>query len=227
MEIKFYVNTSEENACRPNLSNEVVYVGTLRNDVEQSIMRPSILVQVTENDTTLFTKNYCYIEDFGRYYHITDIKSVRNCLVRLDLKSDPLASFFEEFGQQDAVIERAENYYNLFLKDGKLPVEVRTEYDKYVSSTTPFSQLNYIGVCAGVGTGGASGTTQEDEFTADGTNNIYYLSAQPIPGSITVTVNGTATTAWRPVSDGQGNTYIAFTTVQAAGSLIIVRYRTL
>lgn len=227
MDIKFYLNTSEANACRPNLTDEAVYSGYLRNDVEQSVIFPSILVQVSKNDTALFTKNYCYIEDFGRYYNITDIKSVRNCLVRIDLKSDPLASFFDEFGQQDAVIERSEGFYNLFLKDGKLPVEVRIEYDKYVSSSTPFDTMNYIGVCSGVGTGGATGTTMEDEFVADGTNNIYYLSSQPIPGSITATLNGTATTAFRSVSDGQGNTYITFTSVQSQGTLIVIRYRTI
>lgn len=223
MEVIFYTNTSEKNACRPNLINDVNYEGTLRPDAEQSVVTPSLLINVQPGDVTLFTKNYARIEDFGRYYHIENIVSVRDTLVRVELRSDPLASFFEEYGEQDVIIERAEDLYNLFLHDGQLPVEARTEYDKYVAASTPFTASSIIALCAGANAGGISGTTISDDYVADGVSNQFYLSQPYIESSIEVKLNGTSTTAWRLITGTTGS-FISFTTTPQSGDTVKITY---
>lgn len=61
--------------------------------------------------------NYAYIDTFGRYYFITDRKSLVNGVVELTLESDPLQSFKTEIGNCDAIIRRQENDANGYLQD--------------------------------------------------------------------------------------------------------------
>lgn len=61
--------------------------------------------------------NYAYIDTFGRYYYITDRKSLVNGVVELTLESDPLQSFKTEIGRCDAIIRRQENDANGYLQD--------------------------------------------------------------------------------------------------------------
>lgn len=61
--------------------------------------------------------NYAYIDSFGRYYYITDRKSLVNGVVELTLESDPLQSFKTEIGNCDAIVRRQENDANGYLQD--------------------------------------------------------------------------------------------------------------
>lgn len=61
--------------------------------------------------------NYAYIDTFGRYYYITERKSLVNGVVELTLDSDPLESFRSDIRERDATISRNANKYNGYLKD--------------------------------------------------------------------------------------------------------------
>lgn len=61
--------------------------------------------------------NYAYIDAFGRYYYITDRKSLVNGVVELTLESDPLQSFETEIGACDAIIRRQQSEANGYLQD--------------------------------------------------------------------------------------------------------------
>ncbi len=61
--------------------------------------------------------NYAYIDVFGRYYYITDRKSVVNGVVELTLESDPLQSFMDDIKARSATITRSASEYNGYLKD--------------------------------------------------------------------------------------------------------------
>lgn len=88
MVLKLYNNNSERNCINKVLLNESVYNGTLRETT--SIKAP--VLKIVGNESIL-NYNYCYIVEFGRYYYITDVRSIRSNLWELSLLCDVLMSF--------------------------------------------------------------------------------------------------------------------------------------
>ena len=87
MDIVLYVNSSEKQAINKTISSGETLTGSLRD--ESSVINPSFLIQHTNPSAY----NYCYIAEFGRYYFITDIVSVRTNLWRINCTVDVLMSF--------------------------------------------------------------------------------------------------------------------------------------
>lgn len=77
----------ESNKLNKTINNATSINGTLRQ--ETSVINPSVLIEAQN----LSGFNYMYINDFGRYYFITDIVSVKNGLWRVTGKVDVLMSF--------------------------------------------------------------------------------------------------------------------------------------
>lgn len=87
MDITLCVNNSEKNKLGKSLSNLNVFSGSLKD--ETSVTNPVVLMEL-ENPTGF---NYAYIPEFGRYYFIDDIVSVRARLWKISMKVDVLESF--------------------------------------------------------------------------------------------------------------------------------------
>lgn len=87
MDITLCVNNSEKNKLGKSLSNLNTFSGSLKE--ETSVTNPVIMMEL-ENPTGF---NYAYIPEFGRYYFIDDIVSVRTGLWRISMKVDVLESF--------------------------------------------------------------------------------------------------------------------------------------
>lgn len=87
MDITLYVNNSEIQAINKVLSSGTIISGTLRE--ESSVINPSFLVEFVNPSSF----NYCYIPEFGRYYFIRNITSVRNTIWRINCDVDVLMSF--------------------------------------------------------------------------------------------------------------------------------------
>ena len=87
MLIYLYTTADEKNKLNKTLSNGLEIEGTLRE--ETSVIKPSVIIE-GEN---LSGYNYLYIPDFGRYYFIKDISSVRKGLWRISAFVDVLMSF--------------------------------------------------------------------------------------------------------------------------------------
>lgn len=100
MVITFYNNLSERNVIRKTLTNALNISGTLREAT--SITNPIITV---ESSLAIVSYNYCYIPDFGRYYFIVDVKSMRNNLWALTLRADVLMSFQKAILNTPAIID--------------------------------------------------------------------------------------------------------------------------
>ena len=98
MEITLCVNNSEKNKIGKSLSNMQVYTGSLRH--ESSVVSPEILMEI-ENPTGY---NYAYIPEFGRYYFITDMISVRTDLWRISMNVDVLESFKNEIRNSQVIL---------------------------------------------------------------------------------------------------------------------------
>ena len=87
MNIILYQTFSERERINKTLSNELTLTGTLRG--ESSVINPTFMIE-TSNPSSY---NYCYISEFGRYYFITNITSVRNGLWKINCSVDVLMSF--------------------------------------------------------------------------------------------------------------------------------------
>lgn len=100
MVIILYNNLSERNVIDKTLTNALSIEGTLRESV--SVTAPVITIQ---GGIAIVGYNYCYIEDFYRYYFITNIQSIRNNLWALTLKVDVLMSFKNDIKNTPAIID--------------------------------------------------------------------------------------------------------------------------
>lgn len=100
MVITLYKNNSERNCVKKVLTNPRILNGTLRQ--ETSIKTP--VITIAGDETTPFF-NYAHIEDFSRYYFITDIKSIRNGVWEIYFLCDVLMSFKRDILNSYAVID--------------------------------------------------------------------------------------------------------------------------
>lgn len=102
VDLYLYQNTSEQNKLNKTLENEYHMEGNLKE--QTSVSNPVIMIE-NENPTTY---NYAYIPQFGRYYYIVDVSSVRNGLWQIAFKCDVLMSFKDYILQSDAIIKNTE-----------------------------------------------------------------------------------------------------------------------
>ena len=103
MEITLCVNTSEKSKIGKNLTSMNVFSGTLRE--ETSVISPVVLMEL-ENPSGY---NYAYIPEFGRYYFISDMVSVRKGLWRISMKVDVLESFKNHILDLGVILSDREN----------------------------------------------------------------------------------------------------------------------
>lgn len=116
--IHLMVNTSSKEVLDKQASTIRTVTGTLREGT--SIVDPIIKI---EGDLSEFTKcNYMYIPEFGRYYYVTDIKSVLNDIVEFSAHVDVLNTYKDQIRSNVAIIHRQENDWNLYLNDGVFKV---------------------------------------------------------------------------------------------------------
>lgn len=143
MTINLYINKSEKERVTKTLSSEKSFTGTLRE--QTSIIDPVINIETTEN---ISGYNYMYIPEFGRYYYIRGIDSVKGNLWRVSGHVDVLMSFKSQILENSGVIERQENNWNLYLPDPNFQTENRTQIQ---TKTFPhgFNNKSYILVISG------------------------------------------------------------------------------
>lgn len=111
--------TSPRNYVFKDIVRTQVCRGELRE--ESSIIHPVILI---ESERIPKDINYLRIQEFGRYYFVEDIVSVRNKLWRIHASVDPLMSFSDELMTCGGVLVKGErnSTVNLMLDDGSFKV---------------------------------------------------------------------------------------------------------
>lgn len=119
-DISLYKCSAEKNRMDKSffLEDEIVLNGTLKENT--SIIDPIIVIQ--QSILTVALYNYMYINNFGRYYFITDIVSISNTLTEVHCHCDVLMSFREQILTNDGIVSRSENNWNLYLNDGSFKV---------------------------------------------------------------------------------------------------------
>ena len=101
--ISLFKTASENNRVVKTLTDEKQLSGELRN--QTSVLNPSIRIESADN---ISTYNYAYISEFGRYYYITDIVSVRTNCWTVSLRCDVLMSYKDEIQGLNVILNNTQ-----------------------------------------------------------------------------------------------------------------------
>lgn len=158
--IALYSCTSPTNQVSKAIGGAIdVITGTLRDS--SSIIDPVIICHLDNNTAWRKQLNYAFIEEFGRYYYITNIINVAGTLAsqtypsptalwELHMHVDVLMSFQSQIKQQTAIVSRQANEYNLYLDDGSFMVyQDPMIQTKYFSVEAPFETQEFVLMVAG------------------------------------------------------------------------------
>lgn len=143
-DVKIYKNSSAPDYLDKVLSGETTVSCEFKAPID--VVNPTIYISASASYDGY---NYCYIEEFGRYYYMKAVGG-NSQTITYECHSDPLMSFKSQIRQCPAVIARNPWHWDLYLPDPKIPVEART-----ISAVIPF-------------------TTNQNAF--NGTHNCYILT---------------------------------------------------
>lgn len=144
MNLRLCVNNSEKNKINKSLTAGVTLSGTLRN--ESNVVNPSIVINI--DNPTIY--NYAYIEDFKRYYFITDYISLRSGIWRINLKSDVLMSFKDSILASNVLINNTETTgKNNYLSGANWVSNCKSKTDILTFSHGLLNDGQYILITAG------------------------------------------------------------------------------
>ena len=139
MTITLYKTSDENSRVVKTLTDNISMTDNIVE--ETNVISPSILISNIEN---IASYNYCFITEFGRYYYIKEIISVRNGIWRLNLRVDVLMTYSDGIKNLNAIVMRQQNQVNLLLDDGYIPIQANQE-NSMISFPNSFTKnLNYI-----------------------------------------------------------------------------------
>lgn len=143
--ISLFKTASENNRVVKTLTDEKQLSGELRN--QTSVLNPSIRIESADN---ISTYNYAYISEFGRYYYITDIVSVRtNCWI-VSLRCDVLMSYKDEIQGLNVILSNTqETGLSNYLASPNWVNLVKTKTDIKVFPSGLSEQGEFILITAG------------------------------------------------------------------------------
>ena len=143
MTVELYNCAEPKNKVDKTLTLVNQLTGTLRE--ESSLVNPVITIE--KESPAGF--NYAYIQEFGRYYFVTEVEVVRNNLIRVHLKSDPLMSFASQIKANSAIVRKSASKYNVLINDNSLRSYQNSLYT-YKQFTSGFgTNFEYVLLVAG------------------------------------------------------------------------------
>jgi hypothetical protein len=142
MVIKLYKTSSEKNRINKTITDEIVLNGYLREQC--SVTNPVIKIEQSVN---LSLYNYAYIEDFGRYYYITDIKTLRNNLWELSLDIDVLMTYKNDILNTVGLINHAD--LNQYLHDTNIVTSSKCTKQIVTFTKSLPTDVDYLLIVAG------------------------------------------------------------------------------
>lgn len=156
-DIVLYTNESPTNKVDKDISNVLTVNGVLHRGA--SVIDPVVIVEGPQDGTFPTQINYAQIEEFGRYYYVTNILSVQGAvsgstgdrqLWELHMHVDVLMSYSDAIKTQVAIVAKQEQTYNLMLDDGSFMTYQNPKIQtKLFSNATPFESQEFVLVVAG------------------------------------------------------------------------------
>ena len=145
LSVTLYNSTSPVEKIGKTLTAGGTYSCSLKDTT--SVLNPVIIVRTSD---PVYNYNYLYIQEFGRYYFINDIKSVNNNVWEISAHVDVLETYKDNILSNTAVIRRQAALYNTYLNDPEWKTYAYETIAAYKFKTTPFSKaLKYILTVAG------------------------------------------------------------------------------
>lgn len=141
MELDLFTTTDSKNTIGKTLADKHVININLKSDTD--LKQPTLILSKS-NVTKNF--NYAQFPTLGLSYFIVDKSIMNNDHVRLELKSDLLETYKQDILNSTAIITAKDtpSYLNV-----SLPVDSRTEIDKYISDTKLETKNSFIMVTVG------------------------------------------------------------------------------
>lgn len=138
--VRFWEYAKRENATsRPqNNTAAATYTNVLLKD-DCSIVNPALKIKEALT-VRVQDWNYCYINEFSRYYYVTDWMWQGGLWVA-ELQVDVLASFRDRIGQQSVYVLRAASDYDGSVVDGTYPTTAGAATYQSSAVNNPFSGL--------------------------------------------------------------------------------------
>ena len=137
--ISLFKTASENNRVVKVLTDEKQLSGELRN--QTSVLSPKIRIESAEN---IAGYNYCYIPEFGRYYYIMDITSVRTRVWEVSMRCDVLMSYSAQIKSLRPIIEREEVGQSSGLIDSDMPININKKVQKYYFPKGFTKDIQYV-----------------------------------------------------------------------------------
>lgn len=119
MNVKLYINESNNNVLNKKITLISEDNILLKYDVD--VYKPIVKIK----KPLLNNCNYVYIEDFKRYYYITNKKSINTDVIELSLKCDVLMSFKNDILNSKGLIIKSENLINNYINSDIYVNDVR------------------------------------------------------------------------------------------------------
>lgn len=146
--IQLYNNKSPSNFVNKSIELIGSGTGTLREST--SILNPVVTFSTVIQSQLISSANYAYIDEFNRYYYITDIVSVVNGMWSISLHVDVLMTYKNGFRGLKAIVARQEHVYNMYLDDGWFMAYQNPIIETIpFSAAAPFDSEEYIMIIAG------------------------------------------------------------------------------
>ena len=142
MDIRLYTLTKKNNSTKKPSGTGDLFKCYLKD--QTSVVAPTVVLEYTSH-TTFYYYNYAYIQDFGRYYFISDIVS-NGKTWELYLTTDVLATYKTEIGSSSMYVLRAaaasdgriiDTYYPVMTYHTDTNTEASNPMNKENSSGTP------------------------------------------------------------------------------------------
>jgi len=149
-QVTFYNNASNNHVFNPALTQLAQFDVYFKDQID--VENPDIYVQ---NDASIINANYCYIPQFGRYYHCKAVGDV-NQTIHFICQSDPLVSFKSAILASPAVIARNPWKYDKYIHDEQMPLESRTVRGTFKFPGNHFDGNNNSYILTTLGSGSAT-----------------------------------------------------------------------
>ena len=154
MNAYLYYNKSDKRYINKTLQSITYEGGSDHIDVEfkedTSITDPTFILRT---QSKVLEGNYIYVPNLNRYYYINDYV-VSHQRIYINCHVDVLMSFKNEIKQQNVIVSRQENSYNLYQVDPKMVI-YNTPVYRVLKFPGGFDSTGHFVLCvAGASTGG-------------------------------------------------------------------------
>lgn len=139
MNVTFYNTNSDTRKLRKNLSSAIPISYVLKNN--DSLLNPIIVIDSISDFSKI---NYAWIEDYKRYYFVTDIQPITGGRLQVTLRVDPLMSHADAIASTQAIIDRSSSYGNDYIVDGDIVLSNKPNFQTISFPNSFSTSLNYV-----------------------------------------------------------------------------------